>query len=67
VAVAGGVIVDDELWAVIEPLIPKVRRRRVRPGRKRLHDRAVLNGILSVLHTGIAWRPLLQELGSAPA
>jgi transposase len=63
VVVAGRVLVDDELWAVIEPLIPRVRRRRVRPGRRRLDDRAVLNGILFVLHTGIAWRLLPQELG----
>ena len=60
---AGTVVVDDELWAVIEPLIPRVRRRRVRPGRRRLDDRAVLNGILFVLHTGIAWRLLPQQLG----
>jgi transposase len=60
---AGRVLVDDELWAVVEPLIPKVRRRPVRPGRRRLDDRAVLNGILFVLHTGIPWRLLPQELG----
>jgi transposase len=60
---AGRVLVDDELWAVIKALIPKVPRRRLRPGRKRLDDRAVLNGILFVLHTGIPWRLLPQELG----
>ena len=33
------------------------------PGRKRLPDRQVLQGILFVLHTGIAWEHLPQELG----
>src|SRR3989454_12591904 len=33
------------------------------PGRKRLDDRKVLCGILFVLHTGIAWEFLPQELG----
>ncbi|MET7737627.1 IS5 family transposase [Streptomyces sp. NPDC005402] len=55
--------VDDELWAVIEPLLPKVERRTRHPGRKRHPDRLVFQGILFVLHTGIAWKHLLQELG----
>ncbi|ETK32769.1 hypothetical protein MPTA5024_28120 [Microbispora sp. ATCC PTA-5024] len=55
--------VSDELWAVIEPLLPKHRRRSRYPGRKRLDDRQVLQGILFVLHTGIAWEHLPQELG----
>jgi transposase len=55
--------VSDELWAVIEPLLPKVERRSRYPGRKRLDDRMVLQGILFVLHTGISWEHLPQELG----
>jgi transposase len=55
--------VNDELWAVIEPLLPKVERRSRYPGRKRLDDRLVLQGILFVLHTGISWEHLPQELG----
>ncbi|WP_369251309.1 IS5 family transposase [Streptomyces sp. R41] len=55
--------VSDELWAVIEPLLPKVERRSRYPGRKRLDDRLVLHGILFVLHTGISWEHLPQELG----
>lgn len=42
-------LVSDELWELIEPLIPKVTRRRRFPGRKRLNDRKVLTGILFVL------------------
>src|SRR6478752_283178 len=55
--------VDDELWAVVEPLLPKVERRVRHPGRKRHPDRLVFQGILFVLHTGIAWEHLPQELG----
>ncbi len=55
--------VDDELWAVIEPLLPKVERRTRHPGRKRHPDRLVFQGILFVLHTGISWEHLPQELG----
>src|SRR5438105_13530211 len=55
--------VPDGLWARIESLLP-VRRRRFRyPGRKPLDDRRVLQGILFVLHTGIGWEHLPQELG----
>ena len=56
-------IVSDELWSRIEPLLPKVERRFRYPGRKRLPDRQALQGILFVLHTGIAWRHLPLELG----
>jgi transposase len=54
--------VSDELWELIEPLLPKARRSR--PGGRRRHpDRLTLSGILFVLHTGIAWRHLPAELG----
>ena len=56
-------IVSNELWERIEPLLPKKQRRVRYPGRKRLSDRAALQGILFVLHTGIAWRHLPLELG----
>src|SRR5215475_8618808 len=56
-------VVSDGLWLRVEPLLPKVVRRFRYPGRKRLPDRQALCGILFVLHTGIAWRHLPQELG----
>jgi transposase len=56
-------VVSDELWELIEPLIPKRQRRFRYPGRRPLDDRRVLSGILFVLHTGIAWEHLPQELG----
>src|SRR5215204_2048614 len=55
--------VSDGFWERFEPLLPKRERRFRYPGRKRLDDRAALQGILFVLHTGIAWRHLPPELG----
>jgi transposase len=45
-------LVGDELWELVEPLIPRVPRRHRFPGRKRIDDRKVLTGILFVLQTG---------------
>src|SRR3954464_10865786 len=55
--------IDDDLWAEVEPLIPVRQRRRRYPGRKPIPDRLALNGILHVLHTGIAWEDLPHEYG----
>jgi transposase len=56
-------VMSDELWELVEPLLPKVERRFRYPGRKRLPDRLALQGILFVLHTGISWTQLPLELG----
>jgi transposase len=56
-------LVSDELWELVEPLIPVVSRRFKHPGRKRIPDRQVLTGILFVLQTGIPWEYLPQEMG----
>src|SRR5437870_2386601 len=56
-------VVSDKLWELVEPLLPRVEGRFRYPGRKRLPDREALQGILFVLHTGIAWRHLPLELG----
>jgi len=56
-------IVSDELWELVEPLLPKKERRFRYPGRKRLPEREALQGILFVLHIGIAWQHLPAELG----
>jgi transposase len=55
-------IVSDQLWELIEPLLPKREPSR-RGGRSRHPDRATLSGILFVLHTGIARRHLPARLG----
>ncbi|MFE2536670.1 IS5 family transposase [Streptomyces sp. NPDC059371] len=56
-------IVSDGLWERIEPLLPKKERRFRCPGRRPVPDSQVLCGILFVLHTGIQWEHLPQELG----
>jgi transposase len=56
-------IVSDELWQRVEPLLPVKPRRFRSPGRRRLPDRLALQGILFVLHTGIQWEFLPQQLG----
>src|SRR6266576_2073011 len=55
--------VADGLWERIEPLLPRKERRFRYPGRKPFDDRLALQGILFVLHTGIGWEHLPQELG----
>lgn len=55
--------VSDELWALIEPLLPRHERRFRYPGRRRIDDRKTVQGILFVLYTGIQWELLPQELG----
>ena len=56
-------IVSDGFWVCVADELPRVERRFRYPGRKRLDDRAALQGILFVLYTGIAWRHLPLELG----
>lgn len=56
-------LVADDLWGRIEPLLPVRTRRRCYPGRLPLDDRKCLQGILFVLHSGIQWEWLPQELG----
>ncbi|WP_085963836.1 IS5 family transposase [Paraburkholderia phenoliruptrix] len=57
-------ILDDELWALIEPLLPPPKPRRTRyPGRKPLDNRAVLTGIFFILQTGLRWDLLPREMG----
>jgi hypothetical protein len=45
-------LVDDELWELIQPLLPRRTRRYRHPGRRRIDDRKVLTEILFVLTTG---------------
>src|SRR5512135_2483007 len=57
-------LVDDILWAAIEPLLPAPKPRRGRyPGRKLIDHRQALSGILFVLKTGIPWEYLPREMG----
>jgi transposase len=55
-------LVTDELWEVVEPLLPPVV---ISPlgGRPPVANRQALTGILFILRTGMAWEDLPQELG----
>ena len=55
-------VLPDELWAIIEPLLP-AEPRKPRGGRPRVANRATLTGILFVLRSGIPWEMLPQEMG----
>jgi transposase len=55
-------LVTDELWEVIEPLLPP-EPPKPRGGRPRVEDRAALAGIIFVLKSGIPWEMLPKELG----
>lgn len=56
-------LVSDELWELIEPILPKKKRRFRYAGRKAIDDRKVLTGIIFVLKTGIQWEHLPYEMG----
>src|SRR5438270_6314333 len=57
-------IVTDELWELVEPLLPKPKPPRYQfPGRLPIDNRKALTGILFVLKTGIPWEDLPQEMG----
>jgi transposase len=58
----GRPLVSDELWAIVEPLLPQ-ERPKPKGGRPRLEDRAALTGILFVLRSGIPWEMLPPEMG----
>lgn len=57
-------LLSDDLWEIIEPLLPKAKPRRKKyPGRRPMPARAVLRGILFVLRSGIPWEMLPKEMG----
>ena len=55
-------IVTDELWSLVEPLLPK-HPPSPKGGHPRVPDRVCLTGILFVLRTGIGWEDFPQEMG----
>jgi transposase len=54
--------VRDELWEVVEAMIPPVKEPE-KQGRRPVPDRVCFNAIVFVLVTGIAWAHLPRELG----
>jgi len=56
------ILISDELWEVIEPLLPP-EPPKPKGGRPRIPDRAALTGIVFVLKSGLQWEMLPQEMG----
>ncbi len=57
-------ILSEELWKIVEPLLPEPRKRRYRhPGRKPISHKQALTGILYMLKSGVPWELLPQEMG----
>lgn len=54
-------LLNDAQWEKIQPLLPKLKRRR--RGRPPKDNRAVLEGILWVLKTGARWRDVPKQIG----
>ena len=66
--------VSDELWAKVEPLVPIPKRQTERNykrkpggGRKPMPARQIFSAIVYVLRTGIQWKALPKDFGSASA
>jgi transposase len=55
-------LLPDELWEIIEPILPR-RAPSPKGGRPPVDDRRALTGILFVLKTGIPWEDLPCEMG----
>ena len=55
-------LLTDDLWSVIEPLLPP-EKPRPEGGRPPVNNRAALTGIIFVLRSGIPWEMLPQEMG----
>ncbi len=56
-------LLDDELWELIQPLLPVKQRRFRYPGHRPVDNQRCLIGILFVLRTGLPWEFLPQEMG----
>ncbi len=54
--------VPDELWEQIRPIVLEMDPPKAR-GRKRVHPRQMLNGIIYRLRSGCQWNRLPKELG----
>src|SRR6476646_9765248 len=56
-------LVPDELWALVEPLIPRFEPRPQGGGTAPLDARAVFTAIVYVLTSGCSWRDLPPSFG----
>ena len=54
--------VDDELWALLVPLLTSDKPRK-KSGRPRRDDRAIFDGLIWLARTGAQWSQLPREFG----
>jgi len=55
--------VDDALWAELQPLLV-IAKPRKKPGRPRLDDRAMFDGLIWLARSGGQWATLPREFGA---
>lgn len=55
--------VDDALWAEVRPLLV-VAKPRKKPGRPRLDDRPIFDGLIWLARNGGQWATLPREFGA---
>ncbi|WP_251082532.1 transposase [Frankia sp. Mgl5] len=54
-------LVPDDLWELVEPLLPRFETRHQGGGTAPIEDRAVFTAVVYVLTAGCAWRHLPAE------
>jgi putative transposase len=65
---ATGFRISDELWAVLQPMLPvPVNTHPLSGGRPRVSDRICADSIIYVLRTGCHWKALAQTELCAPS
>lgn len=55
-------LVDDALWALLEPIL-RVDKPRKKSGRPRRDDRAIFNGLIWLARSGSQWSALPRHFG----
>lgn len=60
-------LVPDDLWALVEPVLPSFRSRPQGGGTAPVDQRAVFTAVVYVLTSGCAWRHLPPTFGVSPA
>lgn len=56
-------LVPDELWEIVESLLPEFTARRQGGGTAPVGQRAVFTAVVYVLTSGCAWRMLPDQFG----
>jgi transposase len=56
--------INDEEWQRVAPLLPELRPRAELRGRPLANTRAVLNGVLWVMHSGATWSAMPRKYPS---